>query len=85
MDTKGLVKALGEESLLRHVSCTFISHLRKSISLGVFRSLVIAQQESTCLTQITPVFCGWQLKVGLVIFGTAQLFCLPAETEVKLL
>lgn len=66
MDTKGLVKALGEESLLRHVSCTFISTLRNSISFGIFRSLDIVQLESTCLTQVIPVFCGWQLNVDLV-------------------
>ncbi|OXB55086.1 hypothetical protein ASZ78_012023, partial [Callipepla squamata] len=35
MDTKGLVKALGEESLLRHVRSTFISHSRNCISFGV--------------------------------------------------
>lgn len=84
MDTKGLVKALGEESLLRHVSCTFISHLRNSISLGVFRSLVIVQQESICLTQIIPVFRGWQLKVGLVTLARHS-FSVFLQTEVKLL
>lgn len=66
MDTKGLVKALGEESLLRHVSCTFISHLRSSVSFGVFRSFGVVQQEPTCLTPVISVFHGWQLEVFLV-------------------
>lgn len=35
MDTKGLVKALGEESLLRHVSCVFVCQLFPSGCWGV--------------------------------------------------
>lgn len=38
MDTKGLVRALGEESLLRHV-CTTVATLQKFVYVSVCREV----------------------------------------------